>query len=185
MIIKMLLTVDYDPESNTYTPIKQEIVTDKVTKSKAKVEKEESPDPIIKLESNKYVLNQAAVNLLGVKWEDRILIKYQKVEGVTFPIIGTDKAFNELGGGNKLTKSLTVSCRGKANELLVKYGTTFSVTNMKEFKDLFVLVGDAEVQPEEPVDNIEIKEDDADNVDLVLDTTLEEAKEITSEDFEL
>ena len=30
---------------------------------------------------------------MGVKWEDRLEIKYQKVQGVIYPVIGTDISF--------------------------------------------------------------------------------------------
>lgn len=183
MIVKMLLTLDFDPATGEYKSLKQEIVKEEVKTRTVKEEVPETSEPQITLDPNKYILNKAAAQLMGVAWEDRLSIKYQKIDGITFPVIGTDEAFGTKGG-NKLTKSLSVSCRGKANDMLRQYGDTFTVTTMKGQDDLFVLVGNAE-RPE--VDNIEILEDENDNIDLPLDTEIgdESAKEIDPLTFEL
>lgn len=187
MIIKMLITFDFNPDTNEYTPIKKELIKDEAPKkSTVKAKVEETGDPQITLESNKYVFNQAAASLMGIEWEDRISIKYQKVDGLLFPIIGKDEAFG-TGGGNKVTKSLTVSCRGNANERLSKYGDTFTITKLKDKEGLFVLVGNAE-RPEEPEQDEVKVPDDLDDIDLPLDTNIEEDKdtfEITDDTFEL
>lgn len=191
MIIKMMITFDYDPETNEYKPLKQEIVKDKVQKATKAEEAEDSAEPQITLEANKYVLNKAAATLMGVEWENRLDIKYQPVEkgGMMFPIIGTDTAW-KTKSGNKLTKSLSVSCRGNANELLSKYGDTFTVTPWKGHEGLFVMIGNKDRSEEEPTikdDNISIKEDENPVEDLPLDTELdnEEAYEIDDLSFEI
>lgn len=189
MIVKMMITFDYNPETNEYTPLKQEIVKDKVQKQTKKAEEaEDSAEPQITLESNKYVLNKAAAELMGVKWEDRLDIKYQPIEkgGLMFPIIGTDVAW-KTKSGNKVTKSLTVSCRGNANDLLSKYGDTFTVTPWKGHEGLFVLIGNKDRSEEEVDNNIEIKEDENPVEDLPLDTELdnEEAYKIDDLSFEI
>ena len=163
MIVKMLLTLDFDPATGEYKSLKQEIVKEEVKTRTVKEEVPETSEPQITLDPN-----------------------YQKIDGITFPVIGTDEAFGTKGG-NKLTKSLSVSCRGKANDMLRQYGDTFTVTTMKGQDDLFVLVGNAE-RPEEPeVDNIQVLEDESDNIDLPLDTEIgdESAKEIDPLTFEL
>lgn len=184
----MLLTFDYNPETNEYTPLKSEIIKDKPSKPTTKADEAvESAEPQLTLEDNKYILNQSAANLIGAQWEDRLSIKYQKIEGLTFPVLGTDVAFGTKGG-NKLTKSLSVSCRGKANEMLAKYGDTFTVTKMKGYDDLFVLLGNADrsLEPEEQKsDNIKIKEDNNPIEDLPLDVELANAYEIKDYDFEI
>lgn len=191
MIIKMMITFDYDPETNEYKPLKQEIVKDKVQKATKAEEAEDSAEPQITLEANKYVLNKAAATLMGVEWENRLDIKYQPVEkgGMMFPIIGTDTAW-KTKSGNKLTKSLSVSCRGNANELLSKYGDTFTVTPWKGHEGLFVMIGNKDRSEEEPTikdDNISIKEDENLVEDLPLDTELdnEEAYKIDDLSFEI
>lgn len=191
MIIKMMITFDYDPETNEYKPLKQEIVKDKVQKATKAEEAEDSAEPQITLEANKYVLNKAAATLMGIEWENRLDIKYQPVEkgGMMFPIIGTDTAW-KTKSGNKLTKSLSVSCRGNANELLSKYGNTFTVTPWKGHEGLFVMIGNKDRSEEEPTikdDNISIKEDENPVEDLPLDTELdnEEAYKIDDVSFEI
>lgn len=191
MIVKMMITFDYDPETNEYKPLKQEIVKDKVQKVTKAEEAEDSAEPQITLEANKYVLNKAAATLMGVEWENRLDIKYQPVEkgGMMFPIIGTDTAW-KTKSGNKLTKSLSVSCRGNANELLSKYGDTFTVTPWKGHEGLFVMIGNKDRSEEEPTikdDNISIKEDKNPVEDLPLDTELdnEEAYKIDDLSFEI
>ena len=186
-----MITFDYDPETNEYKPLKQEIVKDKVQKATKAEEAEDSAEPQITLEANKYVLNKAAATLMGVEWENRLDIKYQPVEkgGMMFPIIGTDTAW-KTKSGNKLTKSLTVSCRGNANELLSKYGDTFTVTPWKGHEGLFVMIGNKDRSEEEPTikdDNISIREDENPVEDLPLDTELdnEEAYKIDDLSFEI
>lgn len=186
MIIKMLLTLDFDPATGEYKSLKQEIVKEEAKTRIVKEEVVEDAEPQLILDQNKYILNKAAAQLMGVAWEDRLSIKYQKIDGITFPVIGTDEAFGTKGG-NKLTKSLSVACRGKANDLLSQYGDTFDVTRMKGMDNLFVLVGNAERPSEPEVDNIEVIEDSNDNIDLPLTTEIEDesAIEIDPLTFEL
>ena len=155
MIINLNLTLDYNPETGTCTVVKTVPSQPKV------VANNDTAEPQIILDANKYILNQAAANLMGVKWEDRLDIKYQKVQGVIYPVIGTDETFGTKTG-NKITKTLTVSCRGKANEMLARYGRIFTVSEMKGEKGLFVLIGD----------NPPVEADDI--VDLPLDTEIED-----------
>ena len=142
-----MITFDYNPDTKECVLLKQEQVKEKAQKASTKAEEvEDSAEPQITLESNKYVLNKAAASLMGVEWENRLDIKYQPIEkgGLMFPIIGTDTAW-KTKSGNKLTKSLTVSCRGNANDLLSKYGDTFTVTPWKGHDGLFVLVGNKDI----------------------------------------
>ena len=193
MIIKMMITFDYNPDTQECVLLKQEPVKEKAQKvsttSKAE-EAEDSAEPQITLESNKYILNKAAAALLNVQCEDRLDIKYQPIEkgGLMFPIIGTDVTW-KTKSGNKLTKSLTVSCRGNANDILSKYGDTFTVTPWKGHEGLFVLIGNKD-RVEEPIqkdENINIKEDENSEEDLPLDTKLDndEAYEIDDISFEI
>jgi hypothetical protein len=55
-------------------------------------------------------------------------------------VIGTDAAFGTKGG-NKLTKTNTVSFRGAANDKLAEYGTTFKI-EPSEDEGIFYLIGD-------------------------------------------
>lgn len=165
MIVKMMIIFDYNPETNEYIPLKQEIVKDK-KKDPALLMAEEAKDsaePQITLTDNKYILNESAANLIGVKWEDRLDIKYQLIDKIRFPIIGKDTAWGTKSG-NKLTKSLTVSCRGNANSLLSEYGDTFSITPWQGHEGLFVLVGNKDRAT--PDENVEVTEDENPENDL-------------------
>lgn len=179
MIIKMMITFDYNPETNEYIPLKQEIVKDK-KKDPALLMAEEAKDsaePQITLTDNKYILNESAANLIGVKWEDRLDIKYQLIDKIRFPIIGKDTAWGTKSG-NKLTKSLTVSCRGNANSLLSEYGDTFSITPWQGREGLFVLVGNKDRTT--PDENVEVTEDENPENDL---ETIQDA--IDDTDYEI
>ena len=156
--VKMLCTFEYNPETNEYKPIGQpEII--KSTKPK----KEESNEPQLELEENKYHLNSKAVELLNVSAGDKIDIKYQIIGNVNYPVIGKSTVWNS-NSGNKLTKSNTVSFRGKANVLLSEFGQTFTFTPWINHDNLFVLIGD------EPIP--ELVEDN--NIEVPTDTEIEE-----------
>lgn len=172
------IKLDFNPETQECRVVKAEI-----EKIKEPVKILESNEPQITLEPSKYTLNPAAAELMGVSIGTRIDIKYQMVDGVEYPVIGTEASFGS-GGGNKLTKSLTVSYRGKANDRLSRFGDVFTVTPMRDSSGLFVLIGNG--KPEQVPDEIEIIEDmtnnedltDSDNEPLSFDddfTTLEDA----------
>lgn len=164
MILELKLKVDYNPTTEECKIIKVEAVNPK-TASTESTKIPESSDPTLILDSSKYSLNQAAVELMKVEPDVRIDIKYDMINGVEYPVIGTEENFG-VNGGNKLTKALTVSYRGKANERLSRFGSTFTVTPMKTKPGLFVLIGDKE--PEPVPDEIEIKEDMTNNEDLPI-----------------
>lgn len=143
------------------------------TKTTKKVDN--NPDPIITLDSNKLILTQGAVDLLQVCEDCRIDIKYKKKDKKTYPVIATDQVF-KTKGGNKLTKSNTVSYRGAANEKLAAYGTVFKLEPTED-EGIYYLVGDKEPEemkvPDE-ITNIE-SELDIDILDeLDIDTSEEE-----------
>lgn len=141
-----------------------EVTTPKKKASKAK--KEESTTPQLILEDNKYCLNAAAVELMGVGPDSKLDIKYEK--GV--PIIGTDEAFGTKGG-NKLTKNNTVAYRGAKNEELAKYGTEFTISAHSSKEGLFVLSSEnTPVQEELNGDeNVALEEGDEDPLPLDID----------------
>lgn len=131
---------------NVETGEVKEVKTKKTTSKKKK--EEESSEPQLILEDNKYCLNTAAVELLGVEPDDRLCIKYKKIGKTAVPVIGTEEVFRTKGG-NKLTKTNTVSCRGKANEELSTYGTVFTLSENPDGSGTFILTGDK--APETPV----------------------------------
>lgn len=150
-----------------------------VTEAKRKTtkfKKEESSEPKLILEDNKYCLNTAAAELMQVNPDDKLDIKYEKHDKVMRPIIGTDAAFG-THGGNRLTKSLTVACRGSKNSELAKYGTEFTIIPHESKENLFILSsGEEDLQKELNGDeNIVIDEPvDIDFSDLTDDKDVEE-----------
>lgn len=65
MIVKMLLTLDFDPATGEYKSLKQEIVKEEVKTRTVKEEVPETSEPQITLDPNKYILNKAAAQLMG------------------------------------------------------------------------------------------------------------------------
>ena len=133
----------------------------------------DSKEPLIVLEDNKYILNEAAAEALGVSPDDRIDIKYEKQGKLLKPVIGSNEAFGTKGG-NKLTNSLTVSCRGKANETLSEYGSQFTLIPHAHKDGLFMLIGDSMPEESEVVDDkIDVNEvDEEPSEDIPLDIQL-------------
>lgn len=154
----------------------------KLKKSTVKklTEMDTTGEPTLTLEENKYCLNGAAAKFMNVKADDRLAIKMRKVNGVMTPIILKQTS------GNRLTRSLTVACRGANNEALAAYGTTFTITAFDEEPGTFVLHGNREL-PEIVDDNIEDNPEIPEElkVDLsILNETPDGAVEIDGAEFE-
>jgi hypothetical protein len=171
--VKMELEFWYDPETNEYEPISNKVINDqKESKAPSKKKDDGSTDPIVTLEDNKFVLNSRAVELLNAQWEDRLSIQYRDVDGKkNVPVIAKDETLG-THSGNKLTKSNTVSCRGKANERLSKYGDTFILEEIGESKT-FKMIGNVEPQSYVKVDKI-IKVTESDDVHTIDSEDLED-----------
>lgn len=168
---KFELTVD--TESGEFSVISidtGEIKTVSIPKKTTKkTKKEESTTPQLILEGNKYCLNSAAIELMRVTPDDKIDIKYEKRGKIMVPVIGTDEVFGTKGG-NKLTKSNTVACRGSKNEELSKYGHVFEIKPHDSKDGLFILTGDSTPEVSSSKDeNIAIDKSDE---DLPLDVDL-------------
>ena len=176
MIIKMTITFDYNPETNEYKPIKQEVVKETPTPKKV----EDNGEAKLQLLDNKYELNGSAINLLGISVGDRVDIKYQMVDGIKYPIIGSSNAWKSASG-NKLTKSSTVSYRGIANQMLADYGDEFTFSEWKNHEGLYVLIGNKELIQDE---NIELP-DDTPEVDLSDDNIKEDDFDLSDFNFEI
>lgn len=150
-----------------------EVVEDKPKRKTSKFKKEESSEPTLTLEENKYCLNQAAADLMGVEPDCKLDIKYEKRGKETIPVIGTDSAFGTKQG-NKLTKSLTVACRGSKNEELSKYGTEFILVP-HETKDGIFLLQNEDVKLEQALDDTIDKGDEPEEeIDLPMDIDLQD-----------
>lgn len=117
---------------------KNEMTVDtKKTVSKSSSSKIDSnPEPIITLTDNKLILTQGAAELLGVNPDDKVAIKYDKDKN---PIIGSDLNFGTQTG-NRLTKSLTISCKGDKYNKLSGYGDTFKLESTDK-SGIFKMIG--------------------------------------------
>ena len=83
---------------------------------------------------NKLVLSKEAVKALGGVAGDRIAINYWTVDSTTtFPVIGKAECFGDSTGGNRLTKSNTVSFRGVQRDILLEYGSSFKLTRFNTY----------------------------------------------------
>lgn len=141
----------------------------KVSKSK----KVESSEPTLVLEDNKYCLNQAAVDLMGVEPDSKLDIKYEKRGKETIPVIGSDEAFG-THSGNRLTKSLTVACRGSKNEELSKYGSEFILVPHETKEGIFILQNEDAKLEQALDDTIEKGNDSEEEIELPVDIDLQD-----------
>ena len=92
--------------------------TRKSTSSKKKDSEvdDSNPNPLLILEENKYILNKAAVEALGVEPGDKIDIKQQKLNKKECLVIGAAETFGTQSG-NKLTQKNAVSYRELDDEM--------------------------------------------------------------------
>lgn len=161
------------------------VVEDKPKKKSAKPQKSESSTPMLILEDNKYSLNQAAVELMGVEPDCKLDIKYEQRGKQRVPVIGTDEAFGTKQG-NRLTKSFTVACRGSKHEELEKYGTEFTLVPHESKEDRYILTSDVQLEEnadDAPEEEIELPMD-VDLQDLIDDKDAN-VTEVSSSMFQL
>lgn len=109
-----------------------------------------NPNPLLILEENKYILNKAAVEALGVEPEDKVDIKQQKLNKKECLVIGAAETFGTQSG-NKLTQKNAVSYRGKNNQNLAEHGNEFTFTPHPKIDGLFILTGNREPEIKEDV----------------------------------
>lgn len=170
MKLDILFHYDVNETTGEVTFIgKEEITVDTAKRQVSKATKvvEENQDPLITLDSNKLILTTGALQMMNICADCRLDIKYKKRDRISVPVIGTDEAFGTKGG-NKLTKTNTISFRGSANEKLSEYGTVFTI-EPSEDEDIFYLIGDKmnSVVPDDAVDiNSELDMDALDTIDL-------------------
>lgn len=165
---------------------KEEITVDTAVKAAKKtavkaVKVEENSDPIITLDPNKLILTTGAVQMLNVCADCRIDIKYKKKDKITVPVIGSDEAFGTKGG-NKLTKTNTISFRGTANAKLSEFGTIFKL-EPSEDSGIFYLIGDKVIIPESIDNEIDIEAEL--DIDSLEDIDLENTKDLDGFNFTL
>lgn len=123
-------------------------------------------EPKLVLEENKYRLNNAAVTLMGLDENSKLVIKYEESKSGSVPVIGTNTAFG-ISSGNKLTKSNTVACRGSNHDELSKHGTEFILVPHPNKDSLFILTsGDIKLIGDE---NVKVDEEEVNDIPFGLD----------------
>lgn len=126
--IRFIEVVQFDTETNKIISSKRIVEGEGSEKKEKKVKKESTDTPTTILQDNKLVFNQTAIDLIKATPGDRICISYNQEESGEFvPIIGTEKNMGDSVAGNKLTKSLTLSYKGKQSDLLKQYGSNFEL----------------------------------------------------------
>lgn len=128
---------------------------------------DDDKEPKLYLEDNKCRLNSKAISLMGISPGDKLDIKYDEGKNGSVPVIGTDEAFGTKGG-NKLTKSNTIACRGSKNEELSKYGKEFVLAVHPSKAGLFVLTSE-EVAVDQLVGDDNVNIDTPEGIDLNLE----------------
>jgi len=185
MIRQVTVTFNFDPNDEIPVSdltcwidgVEKKKKTTRSVKTEVKNEVLEN-EAIIKLEASKISFNNKAVADMGLKYQDKIIIKYKVINGSKkpLPLIGTDEAFDEEGSGNKLTKTNTLSYRGKANTILSEYGTEFTI---EEYSDgIWKLVSTN--KKKEPSTYEEV-EKEADDLDITILTDNEDDTDEISE----
>lgn len=139
----------------------------KPVKSPRKVVQDDGDkEPKLVLEENKYRLNNAAVVLMGLDENSKLVIKYEESRSGSVPVIGTNTAFG-ISSGNKLTKSNTVACRGSNHDELSKHGTEFILVPHPNKDSLFILTsGDIKLIGDE---NVKVDEEEVNDIPFGLD----------------
>lgn len=184
MKLDILFHYNVDENTGEITFIgKEEITVDTATSTKRQakpVKVEANIEPLITLDSNKLVLTTGAVDMMNICPDCRVDIKYKKKDKVSVPVIGTDAAFGTKGG-NKLTKTNTVSFRGSANEKLAEYGSVFKL-EPSEDEGIFYLIGD---KMNKPVEDEAIDIEGELDLDSLEELDIDDSSDLEGFDFKL
>ena len=184
MKLDILFHYNVDENTGEITFIgKEEITVDTATSTKRQakpVKVEANIEPLITLDSNKLVLTTGAVDMMKICPDCRVDIKYKKKDKVSVPVIGTDAAFNAKGG-NKLTKTNTVSFRGSANDKLAEYGSVFKL-EPSEDEGIFYLIGD---KMNKPIEDEAIDIEGELDLDSLEELDIDDSSDLEGFDFKL
>lgn len=184
MKLDILFHYNVDENTGEITFIgKEEITVDTATSTKRQakpVKVEANIEPLITLDSNKLILTTGAVDMMKICPDCRVDIKYKKKDKASVPVIGTDAAFGTKGG-NKLTKTNTVSFRGSANEKLAEYGSVFKL-EPSEDEGIFYLIGD---KMNKPVEDEAIDIEGELDLDSLEELDIDDSSDLEGFDFKL
>lgn len=158
------ISFEFDETTKSIRNLKCEVLNKEQVNSNGK--------PIVEVGDNKLIISPEALSLLGAVPGDRISINYtQKSNEVTIPLIGKSEIFADREAGNKLTKSNTVSFKGKQRTLLLEYGSIF-IMEKSNTPGMFYLKtstddNSTELSSPELVPEIDITEEEFDKLDNI------------------
>ena len=140
MIKQVSITFDFNTETEEISNVKTVGSVEKKTRTTKKVAdviEEMASEPIITLDPNKLIFNNKAVADLELEYEDRVVLEWKK-EGKSKVMVPTIRKDDEAG--NKVTKTNTVVCKGKANTVLAERGTEFTIVPFGDTEGIWKLV---------------------------------------------
>lgn len=136
----------------------------KSTPRTKKPKTDNEPIPMLHVLDGKIQMNTKAQELCGFEPEQKIAIELEKKGRTLTPIM-----FESDSKGNRLTKTYTISCRGKKRDDLLAYGDTFEVIAIDDRPGHFKLKGNVE-QPEDDIIDIPEEITNPDEFDEELDS---------------
>ena len=183
---RVTVTFNYDPETKQASDIQcvvgEAVMKKKTTRKKSEVSVELEKDSLITLETNKLVFNNKAAADLGIEYESRVIIKWEKpTKGDLFPIIGSDLSFGEEGNGNKITKAITMQYKGNANTVLAEKGNQFTLEPYKDGIFKLIPIGGSVQKPSAEIAEVQEVAERIETEVITEDSV--EATEITDIDF--
>ena len=116
---------------------------------------------MLKIENNKLILAPELVSLLRASPGDRLIIGFSVIDGKLFPVISKNE------DGNVLTKSNTISFKGKQKEALLQFGDEFTISPFTS-DDTIILIGNKPVVSCAPVTETDLEEPV--DISIILDT---------------
>lgn len=184
---QVVVTFNFDPETEMVTEVKcmvDGVEKKKRTTKKVKdLEEEMANEAILTLEPNKLTFNSKAIAEMAIEYEDRIVIKWQKEGKKMVPIIGKDIAFEEEGTGNKVTKSNTITYKGKSNAVLAEAGSEFTIEPIKD--GIWKLISKSGITAADDSSSLEEIIEEAEDTDLEILVDTDEETEIDELQFQL
>lgn len=167
MKVNFILTTTFTYEQTVDSETGEILNTKLIDKKVNIVDKidQDDPTPTVLVEASKLVFNNAAINLMGVKVGTLMDVKYKMQDGKSIPVLGTADAFN-VEGGNKLTKSKTLSFRGAKHETIIEYGTRFTLETTQRKGEFNLISQDKNLIVDDKVGIDEAKEWKLDNEEI-------------------
>jgi len=186
---QVIVSFNFDPETEMVSDVKCTVdgieKKKKTTRKVKEVVKELESEIKITLEPNKLVFNNLAASEMQLQYEDRVVIKWEQVNNQMIPVIGKDLSFGEEGSGNKVTKSNTVTYKGKANTILAEIGTEFTLTPYKDGIWRLVSLNSQAGTVSHPENTIEQVIEEAEKIEPELLVSTDDTTEIDELKFNL